>query len=1058
MMKFMRSCCAICLVVCMLIGLCGNGIVAFAQQEKTTYYVSLGDSMTNGLGMLSGYDTHNSNGYMEVAYDAYPAQFSAWLAGYEGQISAGQTEYKGSKGTVKLTQLATSGMRAEDLNYILKYGGPNQLPGDKYMYEEVLKPGGRWNSAYAGGVEKVAAKFRSAITDADVISVALGNANFGVYLAGMITTATGMPGANDNDSDDYNLENALIGCDQERIDKVWSIYNMILPVLKSTLPAELAETLANRVGYVVVKYLTAYSAALDEIAALNPDARVIIIGIFNTMSGTDAYVTYNGQEHYVNLADIMDLAIGPINDYLAGLPAQKNQQPAYKDMTFYYAQADNITTLATTFQDVYTEDRDFFRGRFIHDVADTVFPLVEGDMPFADITLEDVNTYEAAYQKGIDHLADYAKDNYDKALASAVYLATEKTLVKHMDETPKMNMDEIMAYDSGSGIQDYFGDVMSGAMGTFRQNVSSGAASQQKNAAKAYLAAQKGVSMSSITSKMINQALADSAQKQKIDALAELWVTEDAFTAALESDERAYSLLNIYAQSMLASGMNQHPNFEGHDTITAAVQKAWLNGPLKNGYTYTYGTKQGSLYLALGDATAYGTAATGLSKELANATQYKVSFVNKTKKDQTAEDLLNNLSQYADEIKRADLITLSFSANNFTSFVVSQLKLILANKAPLPMDWDKQLGADKAALIKMLLKTISEPIVGAVGGGSLEGFGISLDLGLALSTAIESFVYSFLTHKVSYSKLVAEIRLLNPDAQIVTVGMYNPMKGVKVSMGDAPLDIGQYLQIMVDMSNSTAKKLAHVDPKCTYVDAPNVQTSAAPTTYEMVPFFMDLLMKGTVKYNPSKTAYTYIQQQMSAAVKAVPAESISVHYHEYYDWRVIQAATSTAEGLRQRDCVHCGHYEQRTIPVQTGPSQITSDKFAISVNTVSKIADGTTVAQLLQGLGEAEYIKVYKDNQEISGDKKIGTGMEIRLIVGGQTVQSLTAIVTGDTNGDGVITVTDMLAVKSHVLNKSKLSGVSFTAGDTNGDGNITITDFIQVKAQILGKSDVTPR
>jgi hypothetical protein len=197
---------------------------------------------------------------------------------------------------------------------------------------------------------------------------------------------------------------------------------------------------------------------------------------------------------------------------------------------------------------------------------------------------------------------------------------------------------------------------------------------------------------------------------------------------------------------------------------------------------------------------------------------------------------------------------------------------------------------------------------------------------------------------------------------------------------------------------------------------------------------------------------------MSAAVKTVPAESISVHIHEYYDWRVVQAATSTVEGLKQRDCIGCNHYEQRTIPVQTGPTQITSDKFVVGVNTISKIGAGTTVSQFLGGLGEADYVKIYKDGAEVSTDKKLGTGMEIRLIVGGQTVQSLTVVVTGDSNGDGAITVTDMLAVKSHVLNKTKLSGVSLTAGDTNGDGAITVTDFIQIKAQILGKGNVVPR
>jgi hypothetical protein len=142
----------------------------------------------------------------------------------------------------------------------------------------------------------------------------------------------------------------------------------------------------------------------------------------------------------------------------------------------------------------------------------------------------------------------------------------------------------------------------------------------------------------------------------------------------------------------------------------------------------------------------------------------------------------------------------------------------------------------------------------------------------------------------------------------------------------------------------------------------------------------------------------------------------------------------------------------------TGPSAITSSVHTIGATTVSKITAGTTVSQFLGGLGEADYVKIYKDGAEVSTDKKLGTGMEIRLIVGGQTVQTLTVIVTGDSNGDGAITVTDMLAVKSHVLNKTKLSGASLTAGDTNGDGTITITDFIQIKAQILGKGNVVPR
>jgi hypothetical protein len=80
-------------------------------------------------------------------------------------------------------------------------------------------------------------------------------------------------------------------------------------------------------------------------------------------------------------------------------------------------------------------------------------------------------------------------------------------------------------------------------------------------------------------------------------------------------------------------------------------------------------------------------------------------------------------------------------------------------------------------------------------------------------------------------------------------------------------------------------------------------------------------------------------------------------------------------------------------------------------------------------------------------------------IMDGDTVKATyTIIVTGDTNGDGNITITDMIAIKAHVLKKSTLSGVYAIAADTNGDNGISVTDFIQVKAKILGKGTITAR
>lgn len=68
---------------------------------------------------------------------------------------------------------------------------------------------------------------------------------------------------------------------------------------------------------------------------------------------------------------------------------------------------------------------------------------------------------------------------------------------------------------------------------------------------------------------------------------------------------------------------------------------------------------------------------------------------------------------------------------------------------------------------------------------------------------------------------------------------------------------------------------------------------------------------------------------------------------------------------------------------------------------------------------------------------------------------TLTAIVTGDLNGDGNVTITDMLMLKSAILGES-LSDTAAAAADLNFDGKITITDFLKSKSYLLGLETIT--
>ncbi len=140
------------------------------------------------------------------------------------------------------------------------------------------------------------------------------------------------------------------------------------------------------------------------------------------------------------------------------------------------------------------------------------------------------------------------------------------------------------------------------------------------------------------------------------------------------------------------------------------------------------------------------------------------------------------------------------------------------------------------------------------------------------------------------------------------------------------------------------------------------------------------------------------------------------------------------------------------------PSSTTSSIYTVTGTVISKIPAGTTVNTLLGGLSAGPYCTVYQGTSPVSGATPVGTGMTVRILDGQTVLATYHVVVTGDTNGDGDITITDMLAIKAHILKKTLLTGVRLQAADTSGDGDVTITDFIQVKAKILGKGDIVAR
>lgn len=111
---------------------------------------------------------------------------------------------------------------------------------------------------------------------------------------------------------------------------------------------------------------------------------------------------------------------------------------------------------------------------------------------------------------------------------------------------------------------------------------------------------------------------------------------------------------------------------------------------------------------------------------------------------------------------------------------------------------------------------------------------------------------------------------------------------------------------------------------------------------------------------------------------------------------------------------------------------------------ITGIAPGTSAKKLLSACTPA--------GLTASGEK-VATGTKISFMAGEEEV-SLTAIITGDLNGDGDITISDMLQEKSYLLGAT-LSPIATIAGDMTADNQITITDFLKVKSFLLGLENV---
>lgn len=136
------------------------------------------------------------------------------------------------------------------------------------------------------------------------------------------------------------------------------------------------------------------------------------------------------------------------------------------------------------------------------------------------------------------------------------------------------------------------------------------------------------------------------------------------------------------------------------------------------------------------------------------------------------------------------------------------------------------------------------------------------------------------------------------------------------------------------------------------------------------------------------------------------------------------------------------------------PSDITSSVYPIAFGLLTNIAPGTSASALLASIDQTPHLLLCaKDGTPIDPDRAVATGMTLSLLDkdGVTVLKTLTLAVIGDISGDGSVTITDFLRIKSHLLGVGLLSGAQADAADLNGDDTVSLTDFIRMRAILLG-------
>ena len=143
-----------------------------------------------------------------------------------------------------------------------------------------------------------------------------------------------------------------------------------------------------------------------------------------------------------------------------------------------------------------------------------------------------------------------------------------------------------------------------------------------------------------------------------------------------------------------------------------------------------------------------------------------------------------------------------------------------------------------------------------------------------------------------------------------------------------------------------------------------------------------------------------------------------------------------------------------------------SEKYKVGENNIDIYEDGdiyldkiepqTTVKKLVENSDTNGTITVIDENgNKLKEDDLVGTGMTIKVTRYDEEI-TMTAVVMGDLDGNGLVTATDLSTLNQVILKTTTIEGAVFKAADLDDNEKLTATDLSTINNTILKNITLT--